>query len=1147
MILKFPNLATLRLALTTGAVPSALSQTPATVGFDDQEQLWVETAATVSKAAQGELKKLGVQVVRSSAATATAEVSCWPEMLPLHADPTFERTEQTPVLFDLSSGEQLSRLVIEVLRLGNDRQGYRWLDDGATPRALLRVVGPPYYSLLRAIDRNGQAAAPIAYVERGPRVWVELGYSHPLGDHIKPPEGKLLLIRPPSRWTLLDDAPFHDIYEVLEFNLPDGPVKWHDKDLGARVKVVPSLKLAGSTDGAELWVLRDDPVAELNRFVQNADDQMLHRLAFAVGEKDGRTTIVLRVRQSKMPPPVLVLKADGYKHYLKLTNLFLPVGTVLHPPLRRDQVRKLLADDPAQVTWLLPGANGSFTPESLPEDGFRPLWDWIDYVLDHEKESLQAWVQASQFDFEPFVCDEDQQAKPKKPPSDAAPKSKKPSTRPGAGDRQVADDTGIEFAEKSKPTEDAGPEEEVFETIEKAEASVVEVELRSLEEKFLDIEGGLDAPQRQELWPRMADLHSALNHADEAGVCWANALWGQDAAPPAWAWRWFRTEASGESEGEGGRSSAKSWGTRIMAANRGKGREVTGDDLDRLLKLSEPGTADLRALAAYLVWAARRNPPPEPLVQRLNPMQRFLETHEKQLPVRACWLAWVHLVQLSRGDVLALARARDRILERLFHNGLRPDQDLPYFLRTAGQPTSQRFRAVRMWMMHLCDLAQKWVKEGTKQQAAAPTDGYVNLIFAFGMARLGEHEASKELLERGRAVLGKLDETHAFLLQAYAWRISQAQEGKLHQGTLPPEQVAAMGKLDRMPRYLVDRLRQHSRILEPIPGVDPYAIWGARISELDKALHELSETADRREVPERVNRLLAEMPRKGKGAEAAEIRARILRVALHLAPRVSEEFGRNMLKLVNEAYDALPEPKDLNAVLDQANFLEKALFVAAHFDRSEHIHPLVARFQRMVQAQKGSASLQALDTLADQCFRGLRKLGMRDEIDHLLGQMADLVLEGQDVKTVDPKKFPNWAHALRTLLHVAGGWYYFGRDRQAEPVVQAARTLLFKNDLAAREQTQLAKAYAKAVGQSPVEMAQKRLEEMFTKLEGTKDTFTTNSHYSLSHLDVVEAVVMAVASDDFNLGANARRWLDDDEYLVRKRIHRDMRSLMAQA
>src|SRR3954452_14862175 len=129
MILKFPDLHTLRLALTSGAVPAAVFQAPATAGFDDQEQLWVETPASLPRSSQNDLRKLGVQICRASGATLTAEVSSWLELLPLQPDPTpIERAKQTPVLFDLSGGEQLGRMVIEMLRLGNDRQGFRWLE-----------------------------------------------------------------------------------------------------------------------------------------------------------------------------------------------------------------------------------------------------------------------------------------------------------------------------------------------------------------------------------------------------------------------------------------------------------------------------------------------------------------------------------------------------------------------------------------------------------------------------------------------------------------------------------------------------------------------------------------------------------------------------------------------------------------------------------------------------------------------------------------------------------------------------------------------------------------------------------------------------------------------------------------------------------
>src|SRR5207244_694375 len=97
--------------------------------------------------------------------------------------------------------------------------------------------------------------------------------------------------------------------------------------------------------------------------------------------------------------------------------------------------------------------------------------------------------------------------------------------------------------------------------------------------------------------------------------------------------------------------------------------------------LAEPSQADVRALAAYLVWAARQDDPPAPLTAgRLNVVQRFLEGRERLLSVRAAWLAWEAFARLSGNDVLALARARDRLLGELFRNGLRPDA-LPSFLR----------------------------------------------------------------------------------------------------------------------------------------------------------------------------------------------------------------------------------------------------------------------------------------------------------------------------------------------------------------------------------------------------------------------------------------------------------------------------------
>jgi hypothetical protein len=533
-------------------------------------------------------------------------------------------------------------------------------------------------------------------------------------------------------------------------------------------------------------------------------------------------------------------------------------------------------------------------------------------------------------------------------------------------------------------------------------------------------------------------------------------------------------------------------------------------------------------------------------MQKLQAVQRYLEKHEKLLPVRACWLAWYHLAQLLDGDELALARARDRLLERLFHNGLRPEQDLPTFLRFAGQPTSQRFRDVRDWMGKLCDKAQIWLEENRDPvvQNPPPTKAYADLLFAFGMARLGEADAGKQLAKRARPALNGPNAVHSFLFKAFEARIQEALEGKPHSGPLPAALMDDLGRMALLDRYVVERVRHNSRILEPDQQIDPYRHWVARMSDLDKALTELTDLPDRNELRSRFQKLLKAAPRGQGGPEA---RAKILRAALEVAPRVGEDFARELLDRTSPALDALPEAGDLEALRQQAKFLEKALFAAAHFGRAEYIHGFIGRFRKMVQTRQGPQAIEAVCTLAEQCFRSLRKLGMREEIDQLLGQMADLVLQGKAigglVRSLDFKVDP--PAPLIALLQVAASWYYFGRDDQADGVLQAVREVLFKAEFAqAKQRRDLACAYARTVGQAMPTIAQARLEEIFSLLKNYRDTFTTSNHFSIIQLDLIESVVLAVVSDDFTQGTQARRWLDDDEFLVRRRIHDDHRKMV---
>ena len=222
------------------------------------------------------------------------------------------------MLFELASEQRLPELVSEILRLDNDRQSFRWFETDGSKRALVRVIGPPYYSLLRALDDPDNLGGTVAYRECSPRLWIQLGWSHPLAEQIQAPPGQMLLMRQPRVWTFVEEGRFRDIYEILDFTLPAEKADWREVEQTARIVVPVRLAPGGSTDSPELWVLRDDGPAQIDSLVQNADDQLIAQLAFAVAEKDGHNgRPAFDLENSRQ----CCIEGDR-RPYLRLANLF---------------------------------------------------------------------------------------------------------------------------------------------------------------------------------------------------------------------------------------------------------------------------------------------------------------------------------------------------------------------------------------------------------------------------------------------------------------------------------------------------------------------------------------------------------------------------------------------------------------------------------------------------------------------------------------------------------------------------------------------------------------------------------------------------------------------------------------------------------
>lgn len=178
---------------------------------------------------------------------------------------------------------------------------------------------------------------------------------------------------------------------------------------------------------------------------------------------------------------------------------------------------------------------------------------------------------------------------------------------------------------------------------------------------------------------------------------------------------------------------------------------------------------------------------------------------------------------------------------------------------------------------------------------------------------------------------------------------------------------------------------------------------------------------------------------------------------------------------------------------------------------------------------------------------------MREEIGRLYSGVADLVNKhepkGKKARQAKNSKTDiDVTRPLRLLLCVASGWYYFGQVEQAAEVVGQVREILLTQTLPPVEQRNLACAYVNCVSHAPVDAALGMISELYQgkgkkrNLANIKDNMTTSSHFSISQLDLVETTILALVSDEFSLNEESRRWLDEDEFLVRRRIHDDVRN-----
>ncbi len=1101
--LRFPHAESLRLALASGIVPADLAARPARGGTDDAGGRWVTTAELPRDSAVA-LARLGVTAHPPGSGPPLRPLLAWAELVPL------KPAAEDPVgrVLILLPDDELAAFVARLPRQTVQVLGLRLAPDSPTAAVVLDRL-PPHLAATLA-DRGVEV-----YREARPGVWVEAGLTHPLLETLRPPPG--------DEWRLARDRswragpavpPLPAASPRLGAELPaptSRPVPAH----AAALRLVANAGPAAAT--LWLWTGGRAGLAELLRDTPEALLRKYRIATLDVPESPAGVTVLL-AEPGGAAPVALTPDLAEFAAHPQCPTLFLPAGTRLSPPLRPRALVEAFDLGSGHLT-VLARHGDSWRPVRIPSASFGNLRDAIDYEVPPRADFRPASAVASWVNLPAFVAEvEEVPAREKTPPAREV--VEVAAVRPGRLREWLRHWRRAGKPVRFGPPPEVAPEPEAPEApadrlkgkLASPQALVMGNEWaarrRDLERRVLADLPQLPPAGRVELWADLAAVYAAFGDAGDAAVCRLNAAWD---GPPESAADWLEAECR---------------------AARVEPRHASAVNL-----LAAPDSVPLAAVtAAFLASAAAPGPELAALLHRVT-------RREADLPARGVWLARLGAARLSGGDPHGLAGARDRLFARLRDKGPGLDLDAPAFLRFRGVAAGDRLTLARDWLVRVREPVQRWVGKlaspGRLQWAgldgeAPRTAAYADLMLAWGLSKVGDRAHAKGLEVAATKALqlpatpGVDPRVHPHLLACFLARGRDAQDGR------PDGDAAAQEAppgTDALGRYAIDALRAHSRILEPRAGVDPFEArdvlgflgrdaLGARLAEFLRpkgALHN----------PDDARRLLA----IDQADPTAVTMPRVLFALLEAAPRLDPQLVSAVIPQTLRAIELIPEWVRLGNLSGDAAALthrygRRMLLSACHaatlFQLAGSLRAATEQLVERCDTPDGPTA-RLFEPVAGPYFRALARLGLRP--------LAELLVA----------KLRAGTEAGPRELGLAVGYYAAGQPDAANAILDAARDRLFvKGVRDDRDRTATAMAYAAALEHAPPRTALGRLEELFLRLDMVTATGATNRYFTLAPLALVDVAVRAVVSEEFTLGPQVRAWLDDDEYLTRRRVSRDL-------
>ncbi len=1095
--LHFPNTDALRIALASGLIPFDIARSPVASRIDTTGGLWLKSQHDLPGRAYAALQRLGVKAFGTLPENDALEFPCWAALLPLKI--SRKAAVHDLWLFELPT-ERLAGFLAMSRKLGARVTGFCSLDRTSA----VIVAQPPEYLRMLAESPNEELQS---YRPMARNAWCLAGHgTEGLPAGLLDTEG-LTLARPEHPWRCLPQADWHTISTGHSLGIST-PLSGHaiDRVISFPIRFQLLSRPQGETPEGTLWIA-EGGLETLAIHFRDWDERQLKRLEFAhVLVPNGEERILVRMARNARLPAILLAPFRSYSPVSDSQRIFVPSEKRLSPLPKVGVIHRVLGPDAERLTWLEPHG-GSFRTGSMSGRGFRSLAEFIRYSVPQTNSLSKSEVPDPIFALPGFVAlseskphaESASHSRPSKPPNE---------TKPRATSNWIQRLTGRFFpAKKGRVPHSATAIASSVSGNDRLPQNIPNewaARRKQLESTILAMPPTVADPIRAHAWRELAQLAHTMGHASDASFAWVNAIWYKAPVPIPWLEEWFRAELD----------SAK-----II------------ENTDNAILQRAPSVSIARVCTVRLAILASVEAAGDSQWRRLF---GIVQRYSHDLPIRHCWIARHAASALTSGDPLGLARERDAIHGRLAQGGPDADLDSPNFLRYQGKLGAERFHTAADWLRRTRDGAQRWLKSltgaGRLQWAGLEADlpctrAYADLLFACGIAKLGDREKSGEWFATAEVTLVKAEgpgvetSVHRYLMERFRLTIRSRRFSESDAPQIPQPLPDFVQK--ELSRYAVEKLLAQLNVFEQANASDPHGLKGLQSLIPEGEFY----------VPPDVRQLLAEA--------AAD------RTAKHLPPKIllalefaeSSESAREILALLPLALELLPESfreiaPNMEVRLPFVRRGIRAVELACRIAKKRKIpDEFAALCMSLLRSPEegGDAFREVLRSTSGEVFTACKALGLYAEISELLNGLN-----------------PGANTPLVELLPQAIGWFALGEDDRGLKILNDTRRKLFEVGMVSeKERGDLALAYVRTLAHAPPSMIPGRLEELFQRLDRVPVGGAASRYYALRPLEIIGAAIDAVVTEEFALDPAAKAWLADDEFRIRRKICRDLDRALA--